>query len=60
MFTPRNPPRYTTTLYDADILYDASIRYDGIVINYPNWDDRTQPTTTMTRRTKPSVSWTQR
>lgn len=40
MFNPRNPPNFTKTQYDANVLYDANIRYDGIVINYPNWDDR--------------------
>lgn len=45
MFTPRLPPQYTTTLYDADIPYDSDIRYDWVVPILPNWDDRNIPTT---------------
>lgn len=51
---PRNPPNFSKTQYNATVLYDANIRYDGIIINYPNWDDRTQPTTTYT--TRPSIT----
>ena len=51
MFRPRNPPRYTTTLYDADILYDADLRWDGITLIDPTWDDRPVVTSDFTART---------
>ncbi len=51
MFRPRNPPRYTETLYDDNILYDADIRYDGIVIIDPVWNNRPVVTSTFTPRT---------
>lgn len=58
MFRPRNPPRYTTTLYDADILYDADLRYDGITIIDPTWDDRPVVTSDFTARTWPQTLYT--
>lgn len=59
MFRPRNPPRYTTTLYDADILYDADLRWDWITVIDPNWSERVAVTTNFTARTWPmqDLTW---
>lgn len=54
MFTPRLPPQYTTTLYDADIPYDSDIRYDWVVPILPTYTTRPVVTSTFTPRVWPT------